>query len=435
MSVYLSGNHKRGQWLRVDSARILKRLFFCERALIIAQAGWLPSIASFEVKTTLPRCLWEDSLIADQLRERIFELRFPSRILEIGDDAPLVDVFEAVVDAPGPEAFIWSLARVFKPALRDCYHAFAEEADELSQGPIQRHIRIAAAEKAAQAEWLADAAKDMFAEAPQRREEAEIWAEGLSDWLKATGGISFDVPAPASPPVLAGRRSFRQTDRPARDPRFHLTRYYWPDIIDSTFGYGEGIRMQLRSAISHVNEVWAVETAGAILHAFADELGWEYIRDTARWTYDEARHTRMGLERLRAWGFDVSEIPLGSYLYESTGGEDPAVRLGMLHHFEAKNIGKKVQRRDMFESYQDRVSQHDMDFDWADETMHAHYGKVWLHALAKKHPDRIPDIPALRARCEELVLREIEDATEAEKEDIHTLAEAMITKAECLLPA
>ncbi len=39
------------------------------------------------------------------------------------------------------------------------------------------------------------------------------------------------------------------------------------------------------------------------------------------------------------------------------------------------------------------------------------------------------------ARCEELVLREIEDATEAEKEDIHTLAEAMITKAECLLPA
>ena len=127
----------------------MKRLFFCERALIIAQAGWLPSIASFEVKTTLPRCLWEDSLIADQLRERIFELKFPSRILEIGDDAPLIDVFEAVIDAPGPEAFIWSLARVFKPALRDGYRAFGEEADELSQGPIQRHIRIAAAEKAA----------------------------------------------------------------------------------------------------------------------------------------------------------------------------------------------------------------------------------------------------------------------------------------------
>ena len=433
--MYLPGNHKRGQWLRVDSARILKRLFFCERALIIAQAGWLPSIASFEVKTTLPRCVWEDSLIADQLRERIFELKFPSRMLEIGDDAPLIDVCEAAIDAPGPEAFVWSLARVFKPALRDVYLAFGEAADELSQGPIRRHIRIAAAEKAAQVEWLTEAAEAMFAEAPQRREEAETWVEALSAWLQAAGGISFDAPTPASPPALTGRRPFRQTDRPARDPRFHCTRYYWPDIIDSTFGYGEGVRMQLRSAISHVNEVWAVETAGAILHAFADELGWEYIRDTARWTYDEARHTRMGLQRLRAWGFEVSDIPLGSYLYESAGGQDPAMRLGMLHHFEAKNIGKKVQRRDAFETYQDRASQRDMDFDWADETMHAHYGKVWLQALAQKHPDRIPDIPALRARCEALVLREIEDATEAEKEDIHTLAEAIITKAERLLPA
>ncbi len=433
--MYLSGNHKRGKWLRVDSARILKRLFFCERALIIAQAGWLPSIASFEAKTTLPRLLWEDSLIADQLRERIFELKFPSRILEIGDDAPLIDVFEAALDAPGPEAFLWSLARVFKPALRDIYLAFGDEADELSQGPIRRHIRIAAAEKAAQAAWLDDAAEAMFAEAPQRREEAERWTEALADWLQATGGVSFDAPAAADPPALPGRQPFRQTDIPARDPQFHLTRYYWPDIVDSSFGYGEGIRMQLRSAVSHVNEVWAVETAGAILHAFADELGWEYIRDTARWTYDEARHTRMGFQRLRDWGFDVSDIPLGSYLYESTGGQDPAMRLGMLHHFEAKNIGKKAQRRDAFETYQDRASQRDMDFDWADETMHAHYGKVWLQALAQKHPDRIPDIPALRMRCEALVLREIEDATDSEKEDIRALAETMITKAESLLHA
>ncbi len=111
------------------------------------------------------------------------------------------------------------------------------------------------------------------------------------------------------------------------------------------------------------------------------------------------------------------------------------MRLGMLHHFEARNIGKKVQRRDMFETCQDRASQRDMDFDWADETMHAHYGKVWLQALAQKHPDRIPDIPVLRARCEALVLREAEDATEEEKEDIHRLAEAMITKAESLLHA
>ena len=40
--------------MRFDAARILKRYFFCERSLIISQAGWLAGIASFDVKTLLP---------------------------------------------------------------------------------------------------------------------------------------------------------------------------------------------------------------------------------------------------------------------------------------------------------------------------------------------------------------------------------------------
>ena len=34
-----------------------------------------------------------------------------------------------------------------------------------------------------------------------------------------------------------------------------------------------------------------------------------------------------------------------------------------------------------FTEYADDVSRHDMDFDWADETRHAHYGNVWLEKL------------------------------------------------------
>ena len=117
---------------------------------------------------------------------------------------------------------------------------------------------------------------------------------------------------------------------------------------------------------------------GAVLNAFAEDLEWEFMYDAARWTYDEARHTRMGYDRLRAWGYEPQEMPLGSHIYDSANGQDPAVRLGMLHYFETKNIGKKTKRANAFGSYQDRVSQHDMDFDWADETIHAHYGKRWL---------------------------------------------------------
>ena len=430
---YLPGNQTRGRWLRIDSARILKRLFFCERALITAQAGWLPAIESFEVKTTLPRFLWEDSLIAHALRDRVFELKFPSRMLEIGDDAPLIDAFEAAVDAPGPEAFVWSLAYVFKPALRDIYRLFCQEVDVLSSGPIRRHVRVAAMEKAEQVAWLEKAAGEVLAAAPWKRQEAEAWAKALSGHLDAVGGVSFDAPTrlvTSDPSRLPGRRPFKQVEAPARDARFHRTRYYWPDIIDPTFHYGEGMRLQLRSAISHINEIWAVETAGAILHEFADDLGWDDVVDAARWTYDEARHTRMGFERLKGWGFEPSEIPLGRYAHECARGEDPIVRLGMLYHFETKNIGKKTRRRDAFGTYRDRVSQHDMDYDWADEVMHTRYGTRWIHVLGEKHPERMPDIRVLRDHCERLVAREVADATDEDRQDIRVVAEALISEAE-----
>ena len=172
-----------------------------------------------------------------------------------------------------------------------------------------------------------------------------------------------------------------------------------------------------------------METGGAILHAFADDLDWDYIYDAARWTYDESRHVLMGYERLRAWGFALHEMPLGSYIYDSAAGQEPIIRLGMLHYFETKNIGNKVKRAEAFAQYQDRMSQHDMEFDWADETIHAAYGKRWHTALHEKFPDRIPDMDGLHRRCDELVAIEIAAATDAERAEIRQVADAMIAKA------
>jgi hypothetical protein len=78
---FLPGQQDRAKYMRFDVARILKRFHFCERELIVAQAGWIAGLAPFEVKITLTRHFWEDALNADQLRTQIFELRFPSRLL------------------------------------------------------------------------------------------------------------------------------------------------------------------------------------------------------------------------------------------------------------------------------------------------------------------------------------------------------------------
>lgn len=429
-TAYLPGKQARAARMRMDTARILKRFFFCERALILAQSGWLAAIADLDVKTILPRLSWENAMTANALRERVFELRYPSRLMERGDDAPVIEVFEAAINAPSAEALILSLSRVLTPALLSAYIEYLEVGDELADGPTLRFLRVAVDEKEEQIATLTAFADQLLTAAPDKLGEAEAWTAALAARLDAVGGLALEAPQPAGTPLdLPGRRPFELAQTPARDPHFHRCRYYWPDVVDKDFPYGDGIMLQLRSAVSHINEAWAVETGGAILQAFASVLDWEFVYDAARWTYDESRHTRMGLDRLRGWGFEPEEIPLGTYIYDSASGQDAIVRLGMLFYFETKNIGKKHARAAAFESYGDDVSQHDMEFDWADETIHAHYGSYWHGKLLEKLPGRVPELETLRQHCDALVRAAVDAATDADRDDIRRVAEAMIARA------
>ena len=444
----LPGQHARARWMRMDAASILKRFYFCEQQLVVAQGGWLPAIAPLEAKLGLPRQLWEDALTAHALRERVFELRFPNRLMEAGDDAPLIQMFAEARNAPSGEAFVLSLARVFQPALLEAYRRYLAQTDDIADGPTVRIVRQAVEDKTAHIRVLEELAREMSAGLPPAgmqqastppastlpdQAEAEAWVAALHDRLAKLGGVSLDPQPPGITfGALPGSRPFALAVQPARDRRFVQTRFYWPDNVESDFPYGEGLRLQLRSAISHLNEVWAVETAGAILYVFADRLGWEFIVDAARWCYDESRHCRMGYERLRQWGFAPDELPLGRYIYESAAGQDPLYRLGMLSFFEAKNIGHKTERIRAFHEFHDDVSQHDMDYDWADETIHAHYGQKWIKALIDGgYPAAAgQDVESIRARCGELVSATARSATPAERAALRRLAETLTAKAE-----
>jgi uncharacterized ferritin-like protein (DUF455 family) len=137
----------------------------------------------------------------------------------------------------------------------------------------------------------------------------------------------------------------------------------------------------------------------------------------------------MGYERLMAWGLNPAEIPLGTYIYESASGEDPIYRLGMLYFFETKNIRHKPARAQLFHAYGDAVSEHDMDFDWADETMHAGYGKHWLKELLAVRGQDPAAYDRIRERCEKLVSDFVSTATPDEVAAIKKTANTLIGKA------
>jgi hypothetical protein len=435
-SEFLLTQQQRARWMRIDTAQLLKRFFFCERSLLIAEASWIPAIARLEIKTNLARYVWQGAETANSLRERVFELRFPSRMMEEeGPDRALIALFDAVKDAPSVPGFLVSVGRVLLPAMRDAYQSYLKASDLIADGPTHRFLTLAVAEKAEQinafASWIEGASQKTEAWA-----EASAWADAVAKRLFRIGGLGEES-AGSSVAVepLQGAKPHGIPVHPARDERFWPCRFYWPDIVDPSYPYGEGLQLQLRSAVSHVNEVWAVEAGGVILAAFADTLPWEWIYNSARWTYDESRHCRMGYERLMAWKLDFAKIPLGTYIYESatTGkGEVPLNLLGMLFFFETKNIRHKPERTRLFHSYGDALSEHDMDFDWADETLHASYGKRWLKELLAVRGQDPEAYEEVRKNCEKLVSDYVRTATPAEISDLKNAASQLLSQAKQL---
>jgi uncharacterized ferritin-like protein (DUF455 family) len=418
--------------MRLDTAQILKRFHFCERSLVVSCSAWLPYLAPIEQKTLLPLFSWQNAQTAHELRERVFELRYPSRAMdEEGADQPLVALFDELKNSPSNAAFFAALGDVLLPALRDAYTEFLRHSDPLADAPTHRFLELGLKEKEQQIariqEWAAATEHDPLS----GRETATFWAEAFRDRLEQLGGVGTDhAPPPLVSSALPGGRPYSIPVRAARDSRYWPCRFYWPDNVDPSFPYGEGSRLQLRSAVSHLNEVWAVETGGIILSAFAHVLPWEWIHDASRWTYDEARHCRMGEDRLAAWGFAPGEIPLGSYIYDSAAGQDPIYRLGMLFFFETKNIGHKPTRIKAFHRLGDAASEHDMDFDWADETIHAGYGKKWLQRLLELRGEDPAHYDKIRDRCAELVANEVAKADPAEVAALKEVAAALVAKAE-----
>lgn len=433
VSVGLPVNPQRANLMRIDSAGALKRYFYLERALTLTCAGWIPDVSRLESKATMARSAWQSAMTADALRNRVFELRYPDKTLDPGADVPLIRLFEASLHAPSGAAAMRSIAEVFAPALRAVYEKYLEASDIIADGPTARFLELAIKEKQLQEQELAAVAREEFDARRVLQGSADDWVRALSELLEQFGGVGLHAPAVVEVPevVVSGKR-FALRTKPARDDRYFVTDFYWPDNFDANVPYGTGLQLQLRSAISHLNEVWAVETAAAILQGLSPELGWEFTVDASRWVYDESRHMLMGKQRLDWWGIEPSSTPLGSYIYGACSDQDPIYQLGMLGYYETKNIGKKRDRAAEFREIGDGTSQRDMDFDWADEAIHAGYGRRWLRYLLVQRGKPAEDWPKILKKCEELVSERVATASEEEKSAVRECAADVVNMAERL---
>lgn len=70
-----------------------------------------------------------------------------------------------------------------------------------------------------------------------------------------------------------------------------------------------------------------------------------------------------------------------------------------------------------------------MEFDWADETLHAEYGRRWLKELLERRGEDPESWPTVLERCEELVAARVARATDDERGRIAAAADALVADA------
>ena len=373
-----------------DAARLLKRLYLTERETMRALGARQMAVANWELKAATPRHMWHDSMHADALRNRVLELRYPRRDVEVGHDPDLVAFLDHLTRAENDAEFALGVYTVLKPALIAAYHGYLARADELNDAPsIYQVSHILVDEQ----EHLS-AIEPVLAGLPvDEVTAAQPWVEHLRAHLDAIGGLAGDGPRSDIPhdPGYAGRPPYEVPARAVRDPRFS------PAVVESPIRPVNNQReRQVWYAIDHANEVWAAEVPGAFMWVYRD-MPWNFYTDVARWSYDEMRHSLSGIRRLNAWGFEMGvDYPMVGDPYHAIleKGGDLRDVLALLYFFEKDAPAHRQKTTRVFRAMEDMATTQDTDYDWADEAIHLKYGYTWLQHMLGDEKERLPEIVA-----------------------------------------
>lgn len=378
---------------RVENAStILKRFYVAERQLMRTLAAWFVGTSQWDLKRQLSQDMWQTAQHADALRTRVLELRYPRRDVDRKYDPDVVALLAEVAKARDSQEFIAGVYGVLLPALIAGYEAYLERSDPLDDAPTLYRLRHILADKRAQVERMGALARRVAAD---ERASDQDWRDYLRRWADSIGGIDGlgERAAPPGDHLCAGRPAFDVPRTVQRDARwrpalFHLPhenkydaagRAAWKRIE----ALDKRVAMQVWSAISHFNEIWAAEVPASVMWDLDGEP-WAFYMDLARWSWDETRHSTMGWRALEGWGWDVPDlIPFAHGLYNALGSVPARQRLALLYYYEEGLLraGTKQIEIKILESAQDDGSTQDMDYDWADEAIHVSFGYTWLKHL------------------------------------------------------
>ena len=143
------------------------------------------------------------------------------------------------------------------------------------------------------------------------------------------------------------------------------------------------VNMTLREIIYHNATEWQVIDHLYVMFFGVKGMPLEFYLDLARHTWDEARHSRMGMRRLREMGFD----PFRDFCwpYHPKRNDSIAQFFGSLTMVaEACSFTRKHGSIEPFYRFGDPLSAQQSEVDCVDERLHVTFGRKWL-AMLREH--------------------------------------------------
>ena len=358
-----------------------RRLYRTIRETMCAMSGRISGEGRWEAKKILAGHVWLDTEHANVLRQRVLELRFPVVDVDLDTDKSLIAVLANLPSTNTDAEFLAGVYHVIKPAILAALERYLTQSDSLDGAPSHRLMRPVMEE-------LRDELVEfetVWAQIPAvEHAQAAAWEAWVRQALGAAGGVfAQDLGSPLLARMgFSGRLRYTTPMIHQRDPRWLPAVAQVPPRSPRT-----PQEQQVWVAIDHLNELWACELSSAFIWHHEGML-WALYYDTARWAYDDMRHTMMSERRLQAYGFDmgvdVQMVPDHWIGVASRGGLEPMHFV--LHGLEQPGLKWKGLLKSKLWATGDPYGSKDCDYDWGDESGHIRYGQESLKAL-------FPDLP------------------------------------------
>jgi hypothetical protein len=347
-------------------------------------AGWLPKVATFELKCELGRTLWENALHVNALYLRLREIQSPA--FQKPTDSALVKLMDELLHAPDEFALALGMYRVVIPSLVAALATHEKATFPNSDLPSVHAIKHALLDLRAQLDRvepiLTEAAK-----AGKISPAARAWEKYIAGLVAFAGGVSgLNTRAAVAPASPAARTEFTAPREAARDARF-TNRAADLDPMPGEEDYGAHTAEEFER---YSTEMLAAETVALVMFSITG-MPWEFQFDTARHLYDEVRHCLMGYEWMRRHDMDPFKSPQYLHIFKWRSQFPPVMQYCML------TMGNEVHafpyRHRRVEAHQksgDQLSEQFVRYDIADETQHVRFGNRWLPELLKHVGEKRP---------------------------------------------